>query len=72
MVTDHPFQSPGVDTLALTPVDALTTNFTTKLAGKVMATGNRVLSKDGKAMTLSIKGVNPAKPMESTMVYDKH
>ena len=69
---DSPFQSPGVDTLVLTPVDAMTTNFTTKLAGKVVATGSRVLSKDGKVMTLWTKGVNPAgKPMESTMVYDK-
>jgi hypothetical protein len=69
---DSPFQSPGVDTLVLTPVDALTTNFTTKLAGKVVATGSRVLSKDGKIMTLSTKGVNPdGKPMESTMVYDR-
>ena len=69
---DSPFQSPGVDALVLTPVDASTTNFTTKLAGKVVATGSRVLSKDGKVMTLSTKGVNPAgKPMESTMVYDR-
>ena len=69
---DSPFQSPGVDTLVLTPVDASTTNFTTKLAGKVVATGSRVVSKDGKVMTLSTKGVDPAgKAMESTMVYDK-
>lgn len=69
---DSPFQSPGVDTLVLTPVDAMTTNFTTKLAGKVVATGSRVLSKDGKVMTLWNKGVNPAgQPIESTMVYDK-
>ena len=69
---DNAFQSPGVDTLVLTPVDALTMNFTTKLAGKVVATGSRVISKDGKVMTLSTKGVNAAgAPMESTMVYDK-
>lgn len=50
----------------------MTTNFTTKLAGKVVATGSRVLSKDGKVMTLWNKGVNPAgQPIESTMVYDK-
>jgi hypothetical protein len=56
----------------LTPVDAWTTNFATKLGGKVVANGSRVLSKDGKVMTLSSKGVNPAdKPMESNMVYDR-
>ena len=69
---DSPFQFPGVDTLALTPVDAWTTNFTTKLAGKVVATGSRVLSKDGKVMTQSTKGLNPTgKPAESTLVFDR-
>ena len=69
---DSPSQNPGVDTLVLTPVDAWTVNFTTKLAGKVVYEGSRVLSKDGKVMTLSTKGVNPAgKPFESTMVYDR-
>ena len=56
----------------LTPVNALTVNFTTKLAGKIVTTGTRVLSNDGKNMTLSSKGVNAAgKPLESTMVYDR-
>ena len=69
---DSPFQFPGVDMLALTPVDAWTTNFTSKLAGKVVSTGSRVLSKDGKVMTQSTKGLNPAgKPAESTMVFDR-
>jgi len=69
---DSPSQNPGVDTVILTPVDALTVNFVTKLGGKVQYTGTRVLSKDGKVMTLSTKGVNPAgKPVESTMVFDR-
>jgi len=69
---DSPSQNPGVDTVVLTPVDALTVNFVTKLGGKVQYTGTRVLSKDGKVMTLTTKGVNPAgKPVESTMVYDR-
>ena len=69
---DTPFQSPGADTIALTAVDAFTNNFTTKLAGKVVGTGSRVLSKDGKVMTLSFKGVNAAgQPLESTMVYER-
>lgn len=69
---DSPSQNPGVDTLVLTPVDALTVNFVTKLAGKVVYSGTRVISKDGMTMTLSTKGVNPAgKPFESTMVFDR-
>jgi hypothetical protein len=69
---DSPSQNPGVDTVVLTPVDPLTVNFVTKLAGKVVASGTRVLSKDGMTMTLSAKGDNPAgKPFESTMVFDR-
>lgn len=69
---DSPFQSPGVDTVAITRVDAWTTTFVTKLAGKQVGTGSRVLSKDGKVLTFTQKGVNAAgKPVESTMVYDR-
>ena len=69
---ETPFQNPGADTIVLTLVDAWTLNFTNKLAGKVVLTGSRVMSKDGKVMTLSSKGVNAAgKPLESTMVYDR-
>jgi hypothetical protein len=69
---DSAFQSPGVDTLALTKVDALTISYVTKLAGKQVATGTRVLSQDGKVMTFTQKGINPAgQPFESTLVYDR-
>lgn len=69
---DTPFQSPGVDTVAITRVDAWTTSFVTKLAGKQVTAGTRVLSKDGKELTFTQKGVNAAgNPVESTMVYDR-
>jgi hypothetical protein len=69
---DSPTQNPGVDTLVLTPVDAMTVNFVTKLSGKFVFSGTRVISKDGTIMTLSSKGTNPAgKPFESTMVFDR-
>jgi hypothetical protein len=69
---DSPSQNPGVDTIVLTAVDAWTLNYTTKLAGKVVYSGSRVLSKDGKSFTLTSKGMNPAgKPVESTFVYDR-
>jgi hypothetical protein len=69
---DSPSQNPGVDTVVLTPVDPLTVSFVTKLAGKVVYAGTRVMSKDGKSMTLSTKGLNPAgKTFESTMVFDR-
>lgn len=69
---DSPSQNPGVDTVVLTPVDALTVNYLTKLAGKVMYSGSRVLSKDGKIMTLTANGVNSAgKTVDSVMVFDR-
>jgi hypothetical protein len=69
---DSPSQNPGVDTLVITPIDALTVNFVTKRDGKIMYSGTRVLSKDGKVMTLTTKGLNPAgKAVESTMVFDR-
>ena len=69
---DSPSQNPGVDTLVITPIDALTVNFVTKRDGKIMYSGTRVLSKDGKVMTLTTSGLNPAgKAVESTMVFDR-
>ena len=69
---DSPFQSPGIDAVALTRVDAWTNSFVTKLAGKQVSAGSRVLSKDGKVLTFTQKGINAAgKPSESTMVYDR-
>lgn len=46
------------DALSLKRVDAFTTEFTQKKAGKVVATGTRVISKDGKVMTITTKGTN--------------
>ena len=69
---DSPSQNPGVDTLVLTPVDALTVKFLTKLKGEVVYEGTRAISADGTTMTLWTKGINPAgKPFESTMVFDR-
>jgi hypothetical protein len=68
---DYPYKSPRADMLSLTPVDATTLNYTLKKEGKVVGTGTRVISKDGKTMTLSHK-INDAagKPVESTLVFD--
>lgn len=69
---DSAFTSPGVDTLVLTKVDALTISYVTRLGAKQIASGSRVLSADGKTMTFLQKGVNAAgAPFESAMVYDR-
>ncbi len=49
---------PDLDALSLKRIDAFTTEFTQKKAGKVVATGTRVISKDGKVMTITTKGTN--------------
>lgn len=49
---------PDADTLSLKRIDAFTTEFTQKKAGKVVITGTRVISKDGKVMTITTKGTN--------------
>ena len=70
---DYPFEgSPGLDTIALTPVDTFTLNYTAKKAGAVVITGTRGISKDGKEMTISIKGTDATgQPVESSLVFDK-
>lgn len=60
------------DSLSLKRVDALTAEFTQKKAGKVVATGKRVISKDGKAMTISTKGTNAkGQEYDDVLVFDK-
>ena len=69
---DSPYTSPGLDAVALTSVDALTVSYVSKLGGKQMQTGTRVLSADGQILTFNQKGQNPAgKPFEARMVYDR-
>ena len=70
---DYPYTgTPSADTISMTPVDASTVNWTTKKAGKVMLTGTRVISKDGKVMTISGKGTDAkGQPFEIIYVFDK-
>jgi hypothetical protein len=50
--------NPDADTLSLKRIDAYTTEFTQKKGGKVVITGTRTISKDGKTMTITTKGTN--------------
>jgi len=70
---DYPFEGWAMaDTISLTPVDTLTTTYTQKKEGKVVGGGTRVISKDGKTMTISFKGTDPkGQPMEFILVFDK-
>src|SRR5712692_2567884 len=70
---DYPYTgSPNIDTISLTQSDTFTLTFSTKKDGKVAVTGTRVISKDGKMMTISSKGTNPkGPPVENISVFDK-
>ena len=46
------------DLLSVKQTDAYTTEFTQKRAGKVVMTGTRAISRDGKVMTITTKGTN--------------
>ena len=64
--------NPDADTLSLKRVDANTTEFTQKKAGKAVMTGTRVISKDGKTMTITTKGTNAKGQAVNTVeVFEK-
>jgi hypothetical protein len=63
---------PDLDALSVKRIDALTAEFTQKKAGKVVATGTRVISKDGKVMTITTKGTNAkGQAVSDVEVFDK-
>jgi hypothetical protein len=70
---DYPLTgSPIADTISMKRIDANTTERTYKKAGKVTSTSRRVVSRDGKTLTLTNKGTDAqGKPTSSVAVYDK-
>jgi len=64
--------NPDADTLSLKRVDDHTVAFTQKKAGKVVITGTRTISADGKVMTITTKGTNSkGQPINNMLVFDK-
>jgi len=64
--------NPDADMLSLKRVDNFTTEFTQKKAGKLVSTGTRVVSKDGKVLTITTKGTNArGQAINDLEVYDK-
>jgi hypothetical protein len=70
---DYPWTGdPSVDSLSVKQVDSNTVKFTQKKAGKVVSTGSRTVSKDGKTLTLKTKGTTAkGEKFENVGVYDK-
>ena len=63
---------PNVDALSFNRIDTHSGEFTQKKAGTVVATGTRVISKDGKTMTITTKGTNAkGQPYLDVEVFDK-
>jgi hypothetical protein len=70
---DYPITgSLTADTVSLKRNDRHTTVRTDKKGGKVVQTFKRVVSKDGKTMTVTIKGTNASgQPMNNVVVFEK-
>ena len=70
---DYPVTgSSTADTIALKRIDAHTGEATLKKGGKTVSTARRVVSQDGKTLTLTIKGTNAqGQPMHNVAVYEK-
>jgi hypothetical protein len=63
---------PDADLLSLKRIDAYTTEFTEKKAGKVVLTGTRSISRDGKVMTITTKGTNAkGQTVNDVAVFEK-
>ena len=60
----------GVNTIAFTRVDADTVAFTLRENGSVTATGTTGVSRDGKVLTVTTKGVN-ASGRGNVEIYDR-
>ena len=69
----YPFKGSNIaDMVTLKRIDTHTTERTDTKGGKVMTSYHRVVSKDGKTMTVTTKGVNAqGQATDSTVVFEK-
>ncbi len=70
----HPLKGSAVaDMVTLKRVDSNTTERVDSKGGKTMATYHRVVSTDGKTMTVTIKGTNAqGQAISNVIVFEKH
>ena len=70
---DHPVTgNPDADSISMKRINDTTGESTFKKGGKVMAVNTRVLSADGKTLTITTKGTtSDGKPRHDVAVYDK-
>ena len=64
--------STTIDTVSIRRIDAYTTERTDKKDGKLVQTVKRVVAKDGKTFTATVKGTNAkGEPVNNVLVWDK-
>jgi hypothetical protein len=64
--------NPNADTIVLKRINDYTSESTLKKGGKFSATARRVVSKDGKTLTLTLKGTNAqGQKVNNVLVYEK-
>jgi hypothetical protein len=70
---DYPVKgSPDVDSDSVKQVDSNTANFTLKKAGKMVQSGSRTVSKDGKTLTVKSTGTSAnGEKFDDVLVFDK-
>ena len=63
---------PDADMMSSKRIDALTSEFIQKNAGKVVITGTRTISKDGNTLTITSKGINAqGQAINNILVFEK-
>ena len=63
--------NPGADSVTPKSVDARTWDFTLTKDGKVVGTVHRVVSADGKTLTVHNKGTHNGAPYDDTLVFTR-
>src|SRR5260370_12799378 len=70
---DYPITgSTQADVIALKQIDTYTSEATLKHASQILATSRRIVSKDGKSMTVTYQGVDSrGRNVDSMAVYER-
>ena len=70
---DHPITgNPDADSVSAKAIDSHTSDFTLRKDGKVVGTVHRVVSADGKTLTVNNKGTHAdGKSYDDTLVFDR-
>jgi hypothetical protein len=63
--------SPDAEKIALKRIDAYTAEATLGHAGKVIGTARRVISRDGKTMTITYRGELEGRTVNNVSVYER-